>query len=124
MHQNETLQSIELDENEAAFSLAICYFERGGGEPFLVIGTGVNTTLVPKACKEGWLRVYALKEQGRVIEFLHKVSQFVSNVGSSFADLARRKQMTFHSASVLSKARCWRAWANRFVYMRWERRRC
>jgi splicing factor 3B subunit 3 len=64
-----------MDENEAAFSIAICYFERGGGEPFLVVGTGVNTTLLPKSCKEGWLRVYAMKEEGRVLEFMHKVSQ-------------------------------------------------
>lgn len=66
--------TLDLDEDEAAFSIAIAYFERGGGEPFLVVGTGVKTTLQPKGCKEGYLRVYAIKEQGRVLEFLHKVS--------------------------------------------------
>ena len=40
----------------------------------MVVGTGVNTKLLPKSCKEGWLRVYAIKEQGRVLEFMHKVS--------------------------------------------------
>jgi splicing factor 3B subunit 3 len=40
----------------------------------LVVGTGVNTKLVPKSCKEGWLRVYAMKDEGRVLEFMHKVS--------------------------------------------------
>jgi splicing factor 3B subunit 3 len=39
-----------------------------------VVGTGVNTKLLPKSCKEGWLRVYAMKEGGRVLEFMHKVS--------------------------------------------------
>lgn len=69
---NETIMTFDLDEDEAAFSIAIAYFERGGGEPFLVVGTGVKTTLQPKGCKEGYLRVYAIKEQGRVLEFLHK----------------------------------------------------
>lgn len=78
--QNETLQTIELDENEAAFSITICYFERGGGEPFLVVGTGVNTTLVPRACKEGWLRVYSFKDNGRSLEFMHKVRRYPFSV--------------------------------------------
>lgn len=69
---NETIMAFDLDEDEAAFSIAIAYFERGGGEPFLVVGTGVKTTLQPKGCKEGYLRVYAIKEQGRILEFLHK----------------------------------------------------
>ena len=65
--------TLEMDENEAAFSLTICYFERMGGEPSLVVGTAVGTTLTPRACREGWLRVYAIKDQGRVLEFMHKV---------------------------------------------------
>ena len=71
--QNESLAVLDLDENEAAFSMTICYFERMGGEPTLVVGTAVGATLIPRACKEGWLRVYAIKEQGRVLEFMHKV---------------------------------------------------
>jgi len=66
--------TLELDENEAAYSMTICYFERMGGEPTLVVGTAVNATLVPRACKEGWLRVYAIRDAGRTLEFMHKVS--------------------------------------------------
>ncbi|WVR03143.1 pre-mRNA-splicing factor RSE1 [Kwoniella sp. DSM 27419] len=69
---NESLATLELDEDEAAFSMTIAYFERGGGEPFLVVGTGVQTVLQPRGCKEGWLRVYAIREEGRVLEFMHK----------------------------------------------------
>ncbi|WVQ82855.1 pre-mRNA-splicing factor RSE1 [Cryptococcus sp. DSM 104549] len=69
---NESLMQLDLDEDEAAFSITIAYFERGGGEPFLVVGTSVKTTLQPKGCKEGWLRVYAIKQEGRVLEFMHK----------------------------------------------------
>ncbi|GMK57012.1 hypothetical protein CspeluHIS016_0308520 [Cutaneotrichosporon spelunceum] len=67
-----TLQMIELDEDEAAFSLAVCYFERMGGRPSLVVGTGVRTTLVPKGCAEGWLRVYSIEDDGKRLEFMHK----------------------------------------------------
>ncbi|WOO84633.1 Pre-mRNA-splicing factor RSE1 [Vanrija pseudolonga] len=70
--ETSTVQTIELDENEAAFSAAVCFFERMNGEPTLVVGTAVGTTLVPKSCKEGWLRVYAIKNEGRTLEFLHK----------------------------------------------------
>lgn len=72
--QNESVATFDLDENEAAFSMGICYFERMGGEPTLVVGTAVNATLVPRACKEGWLRVYAMRDNGRVLELMHKVS--------------------------------------------------
>lgn len=72
--QNETVSTLELDEDEAAFSLTIAYFPQGNGEPFLVVGTAVNTHLVPKSTKEGWLRVYSFKEHGRGLEFVHKVS--------------------------------------------------
>lgn len=65
--------TLDLDENEAAFSIAICYFERGGGEPFLVVGTGQNVVLAPRSSSGGWLRVYAIRDQGRVLEFMHKV---------------------------------------------------
>jgi splicing factor 3B subunit 3 len=73
VEQNESLETLELDENEAAFSMTICYFERMGGEPTLVVGTAVDATLMPRGCKEGWLRVYAIRDQGRVLEFMHKV---------------------------------------------------
>lgn len=70
---NNTIQTLELDEDEAAFSLAICWFERmGGNVPTLVVGTGVKTTLLPKTCKEGWLRVYEIKDDGRRLEFMQK----------------------------------------------------
>ena len=69
---NETISTIDLDEDEAAFSLTIAYFPQGNGEPFLVVGTATQAQLLPKSAKEGWLRVYAIKEHGRVLEFLHK----------------------------------------------------
>ena len=72
--QNESVMALDLDEDEAAFSMSICYFERMGGEPTLVVGTAVGTTLIPRACREGWLRVYAIRDQGRVLELMHKVS--------------------------------------------------
>jgi len=61
-----------LDEDEAAFSATICYFERMGARPSLVVGTAYKTTMIPRGCKEGWLRVYDIKDGGRTLEFLHK----------------------------------------------------
>ncbi|TYJ57480.1 pre-mRNA-splicing factor RSE1 [Cryptococcus floricola] len=69
---NESLQVLQLDEDEAAFSITIAYFERGGGLPYLVVGTGVKTTLQPKGCANGWLRVYEIRDEGRSLNFLHK----------------------------------------------------
>jgi splicing factor 3B subunit 3 len=71
--QNETLQTIQLDENEAAFCIGICYFERAHGEPYLVVGTGMNTTLAPRSSQGGWLRLYEFADQGKTLKFLHKV---------------------------------------------------
>lgn len=52
----------------------MAYFPQGNGEPFLVVGTAVGTQLVPRSCKEGWLRVYTIKDNGRTLELLHKVN--------------------------------------------------
>lgn len=95
--------TLDLDENEAAFSMTICYFERMGGEPTLVIGTAVNTSLQPRTCKEGWLRVYAIRDQGRVLEFMHKVSP-------------SRSELMVDQNGRYSDVRCWIPG----IYARWD----
>lgn len=78
---NESTFTFDLDENEAAFCVAVVPFVERGGEPLLVVGTGVETVLAPRACKEGYLRVFAIKDDGKTLEFLHKVS-FAFTLGS------------------------------------------
>lgn len=66
------MQTLDLDEDEAAFSSTICYFERMGARPSLVVGTAMKTSLLGRTAKEGWLRVYEIKDGGRTLEFMHK----------------------------------------------------
>jgi len=65
---------VDLDENEAAFSVAVVPFAERGGEIMLVVGTAVEVTIAPRTCSKGFLRLYKISEDGRSIEFLNKVS--------------------------------------------------
>jgi splicing factor 3B subunit 3 len=69
-----TVRVIPLDNNEAAFSLAIVPFAARGNELHLVVGTAQDTTLLPKKCTSGFLRTYAFTEDGAGLELLHKVN--------------------------------------------------
>jgi len=62
-----------LDNNEAAFSIAIVPFSARSGEVLLVVGTAANTQLSPRTCSSGYLRVYTFAEGGSALELLHKV---------------------------------------------------
>lgn len=68
----EVLQTIELTENEAAFSLAIATFSSQDDQTFLVLGTGKNTVLSPRKSGSGFIHVYRFLQDGRNLEFVHK----------------------------------------------------
>ncbi|KAI9302123.1 CPSF A subunit region-domain-containing protein [Cunninghamella echinulata] len=78
--QGESLQVIELEKNEAAFSVAAIQFTNNPHagdslEQFIVVGTGTNVTLAPRGCSSGYLRLYrpVLTEDQRVqLELIHK----------------------------------------------------
>jgi len=74
-NQSTTLDLIELDENEAAFSLAVVNFSSRGGENILVVGTAKDTLLSPRSCSSGYLRTYTFAEDGKKLELLHIVSR-------------------------------------------------
>ena len=67
-----TVFKLDLDNNEAAFSVAVVPFAAHPGELFLVVGTGQDTELAPRACKAGWLHTYKIVDEGRSLELLHK----------------------------------------------------
>ncbi|KAF7971621.1 hypothetical protein HWV62_20728 [Athelia sp. TMB] len=67
-----TLATIPLDNNEAAFSLAVVPFAAKGGELHLVVGTAADTLLSPRSCTSGYLRTYRFTEDGAGLELLHK----------------------------------------------------
>jgi splicing factor 3B subunit 3 len=71
--QNKTARVVHLDNNEAAFSLAVAPFEARENELHLVVGTAQDTLLSPRSCTSGFLRVYKFTNDGADLELLHKV---------------------------------------------------
>lgn len=67
----ETLERLELSDNEAAFSLCVCRFASRGDEPFVVIGTAKNLRLHPRSCAQGFISVFRFVE-GRSLQLLHR----------------------------------------------------
>ncbi|BGP30004.1 pre-mRNA-splicing factor rse1 [Rhodotorula toruloides] len=68
----ETVFKVDLEHNEAAFSAAVVTFHSHPNEVFLVVGTGQDTSLAPRACKQAYLHTYKLLGEGRQLELLHK----------------------------------------------------
>lgn len=77
--QVTTLQTIELEDNEAAFSVAMVQFRNNphaidSTEQFVIVGTGQNVQLQPRSCTAGYLRVYRVVSDEGVLrlDFIHK----------------------------------------------------
>ncbi|KAI8824396.1 CPSF A subunit region-domain-containing protein [Fimicolochytrium jonesii] len=70
--ENETTHLIELDDNEAAFSITTCIFNGQNGETLLVVGTASNVTMSPRTCTSGQLHTYRFSQDGSSLELLHK----------------------------------------------------
>ncbi|GAA6062045.1 hypothetical protein JCM10212_005030 [Sporobolomyces blumeae] len=68
----ETIFKVDLTQNEAAFSAAIVSFHSSPNEVYLVVGTGQDVSLAPRACRQAWLNTYRVTDEGRSIELLHK----------------------------------------------------
>lgn len=52
--------------------MAIVNFHSHPEETYLVVGTGQDTSLAPRACKQAYLHTYRLLDEGRRIELHHK----------------------------------------------------
>ncbi|KAL1922827.1 uncharacterized protein VTP21DRAFT_9203 [Calcarisporiella thermophila] len=70
--QGETVSMLELEGNEAAFSMAIVQFQSQGGEAFLVVGTAKDLILAPRSFSAAYIHIYRFTEEGKTIELLHK----------------------------------------------------
>ncbi|KAK9385214.1 CPSF A subunit region-domain-containing protein [Lipomyces mesembrius] len=87
----EKLARIDLVNNEAAFSIAVCSFaasqrrleeedeevdRKPDGEEeedvYLVVGTAKDLSLAPRRCGGGFLHVYKIVDEGRGLKFVHK----------------------------------------------------
>lgn len=79
--QAETIFKLDLTQNEAAFSAAIVTFHSAPNEVYLVVGTGQDTSLAPRACKQAWLNTYRVTDEGKSLELLHKVRLRLLSLG-------------------------------------------
>ena len=66
------LQTIDLENNEAAVSAAIVPFVGQDNENFLIVGTAKDLVVSPRSCSEAYLHVYRFQEDGKELEFIHK----------------------------------------------------
>ena len=74
---NQSTCVIDLDDNEAAFSVAIVGFDSYPNELFAVVGTGKDLNLSPTPsatipAPQGSLHVYRYNEDGTQLVFVHK----------------------------------------------------
>lgn len=72
VNTKETLQQIDLEENEAAVSIAAVSFSSQDDETFLVVGTGKDIVVAPRSFTAGFIYVYRFLEDGKELEFIHK----------------------------------------------------
>lgn len=70
--EKAVLQTIDLEDNEAAVSMAIVTFASQGNETFLVVGTGKDMVVSPRSSTAGFIHVYRFHEDGKELEFIHK----------------------------------------------------
>lgn len=66
------ISSIELEDNEAAVSIAAVPFASQDDETFLVVGTAKDMTVNPPSSSGGFIHIYRFQEDGRELEFIHK----------------------------------------------------
>ena len=67
----QTLERLELADNEAAFSVCTCRFHDKGDESYVVIGTAKNLKIHPRSSSQGYISVFRFVE-GRSLQLLHR----------------------------------------------------
>jgi splicing factor 3B subunit 3 len=67
----QTLERLELAENEAAFSICTCRFHDKGDEPFVIIGTAKNLKIHPRECSQGFINVFQFID-GHSLQLVHR----------------------------------------------------
>lgn len=72
VNSKSVVSTIELEENEAAVSVAAVSFSSQDDETFLVVGTGKDMVTSPRSFSAGFIHIYRFQEDGRELEFIHK----------------------------------------------------
>lgn len=68
----KTVFKIPLEQNEAAFSIALVKFASKGDDQFVLVGTVKSLVLNPRSCAGGYIHVYQLLEGGERLELVHR----------------------------------------------------
>ena len=72
INSKTVLQQIDLEDNEAAVSIAAVSFSSQDDETFLIVGTGKDIIVAPRSFTAGFIYVYRFLEDGKELEFIHK----------------------------------------------------
>lgn len=68
----QVLKTVELEQNEAAVSIAVVTFLSLGSENYLAVGTAKDMIVSPMSYTCGFIHVYRFKDNGRDLELIHK----------------------------------------------------
>jgi splicing factor 3B subunit 3 len=66
------LDTVFLEDNEAAISVAAVSFTSQDDETFLLVGTGKDMIANPLSSNGGFIHVYRFQDGGKSLEFIHK----------------------------------------------------
>lgn len=70
----KVVYTLDLEDNEAAVSVAAVPFASQDGEVFLVVGTAKDLVVSPRSHAGGFIHIYRFDDNGRSLEFIHKTS--------------------------------------------------
>ncbi|XP_045893114.1 splicing factor 3B subunit 3-like [Micropterus dolomieu] len=70
--QGSTLDQVQLEQNEAAFSVAVCRFPNTGDDWYVLVGVARDMILNPRSVSGGFIYTYRLTSGGEKLEFVHK----------------------------------------------------
>ncbi|KAK2841929.1 hypothetical protein Q5P01_012129 [Channa striata] len=70
--QGSTLDQVQLEQNEAAFSVAVCRFTNTGDDWYVLVGVARDMILNPRSVGGGFIYTYRLISGGEKLEFVHK----------------------------------------------------
>ncbi|ORY86166.1 CPSF A subunit region-domain-containing protein [Protomyces lactucae-debilis] len=70
--KQEDVSLLELEDDIAAFCACIVTFASRGNELFLAVGAAQGAELMPKSCKQAYLLIYRIVDDGRALELVHK----------------------------------------------------
>merc|ERR1719201_3130649 len=87
----QTLSLIELDDNEAALTVAMVPLRDRAGETFVMVGTVKDMTLHPRQLTAAYIHVYQFTEGNASLELVHKTQ--VEDVPKALAGVGNRLRL-------------------------------